>query len=217
MRNRSQLCAFAAAAVAGLAALATPAGAQTQFANINTAGGPVSGTQNYGGSLGLDFTVTDPNGIQVTRLGVFDDDQNGLATTITGYIYNLSNSQVVTGPVTFTTANSTLEGAYRFIDIPDVTLTSGTQYTVVAEGYNDAEQNGNANTGGPQVTFNETGVDYFDNRYGSAGVLPANSDNGEVGGYYAAGTFTFQPVPEPTALGVLGVGALGLLARRRTR
>jgi len=198
-------CAFVLAS-----ALVTPAHAVTFAVVPGTS--PVPGTQNYGGSLGLDFVVGSAP-IQLTHLGVWDSNQDGLLATIRGALYNTLTQALVIPHITFTTANSVLDptSKYRFIDIPDLVLPPGFQGTIVAEGYNDLELNGNANTGGPPVNFTTSGVTYVNNRFGAFGSFPVNDD----AGFYAAGNFQFTFIPEPSSLLLLGLGGAALLRRRK--
>lgn len=57
--------------------------------------------------------------------------------------------------------------------------------------------------------LSSTGVATF------AGVAPMWGGSGQLDFYTTNQTFTFTPVPEPTALGILSVGSLAMLARRR--
>ncbi len=213
------------AAIVGIFALsfATSAYAET-FATVNPGGNAVSGTQNYGGSLGDFFTVGSSD-LQVTQLGVFDSNQDGIqnnpaggSTTLTAYLYlynSVNNTgSLVAAPLTFTSGDGGTHDSvtgYRFKTISPVTLLANQQYAVVADGYNDFEKNGNNNTGGPAPTFSGVGLTYFNNLYGGAGAFPGNDDAGA----YAAGNFVYAVVPEPSALGLLMLGGLALRGRSR--
>lgn len=201
-----------------VACSAVPSASASIFVDLVPAP-PVSGTQNYGGSLGLDFDVG-LDTISVTRLGVFDDDQDGLNLTITAYIYDRNTQTPVIGPLVFTGTTASLEDGFRFLPITPFTLPAGFKGSVVAEGYGDSEQNGNFNTNGPDVTFSSVGLTKVGNRFGSAGSYPGGADAGNgdpTAGEYAAGNFDYTVVPEPATAGVLSLGSLVLFARRRRR
>ncbi|MBK8054665.1 MAG: HYR domain-containing protein [Saprospiraceae bacterium] len=159
--------------------------------------------QSWNGRLGLGFTPSSP--IVIDSLGAFDSGAPGFAvgTTITVGIVDGVTGLVVAGPLTFTNAApGTLRGNFRskILGSP-VTLTAGTNYFIVAHGYNSNDQNGNtnglptgaavANTGGGLITFGT-------NRYDGTLTLgvPGTLDGGPTGRYHSA-TFSYRAV-QPT-------------------
>lgn len=177
------------------------------------------GVQNYGGSLGLDFDVgLDP--ITVTHLGVFDSAGDGLALTITAYIYNRDTQLPLFGPLSFSGNGDLLVNGSRWQDIGDFLLPAGFRGSVVAEGYGPGEllynMGGNPNAAFPSLLDDAGGAISFVNsgRFGAAGFYPANDDGGPVN-RYAAGTFAYMIVPEPAAALSFLAGASLLVARRR--
>jgi hypothetical protein len=180
---------------------------------------PTDGTQAFGGSLGMDFDVN--SWILVNQLGVFDDDQNGIAagTTLTAQLWSRSgNTGVLISPsITFTSADpGTLSDGHRLKDITPLLLGPGS-YTIVAFGYNAAEENGNTGTGNVAVSTNSGGglISFVGGgRFGTAGLFPATPDGGPPGRYHA-GTFNFVGVPEPATAALLLLSGLAALRRNR--
>jgi hypothetical protein len=197
----------------------------------------VVGNQTSGGtvSIGMDFNVVTP--IRVTQLGVFDSGSDGLIAPLQAAIYDRS-SQLLAAPVLSFAAGTgatsgTLNGGSRFLDVTPIDLPAGFQGTIVVYGYGNgttADANGNTNgapapsinfpwttnDGGGEITFVGAG------RYspgGGAIQFPANIDGGPDN-RYAAGTFTFTPVPEPGSMALVattlmvGMGVRRLRARR---
>jgi hypothetical protein len=155
------------------------------------------GSQQYGGSLGMDFDVNFP--ITVSQLGVFDSGSNGLSRTITSQIWSRNgNSGSLLASLTFTPGNpGTLVGGDRFKPLGSPLILPPGSYTVVAYGYGVGEPNGNAAEGGPldsQKTLNDGGgrISFVgSSRYGNAGSFPSTQDS--VGANrYSAGTFQYQ-------------------------
>ncbi len=190
-----------------------------------------AGTQEFGGSLGMDFIVNTP--IRVTSLGVFDDNSDGVnldlgarlwSRDINGTPDDFSDDTAIAAlaDAMFSGADAgSLLGGSRFKAIAPLVLPPG-DYTMGAWGYGAGERNGNVGTGsvasglddgGGAITF--VGV----SRFGDAaapGSFPGSVDGGPVN-RYDAGTFEYEIVPEPTAVGILGLSAFVLLILRRRR
>ena len=155
-----------------------------------------AGTQAYNGALGNDFDVSSPDGIVVTRLGVFDDGSNGLNSTITVGIFDRTTATLVGSSITFSGDDGSLEDATRFADLTSpISLPAGFQGSIVAQGYNGSEQNGNAGTGStPGTTDDGDGAITFvgGSRFGPGGVFayPTSVDGGPANRYHA-GNFDF--------------------------
>jgi hypothetical protein len=173
--------------------------------------GGTSGSQNYGGSLGMDFVVA--QSVIVTQLGVFDDRADGLHATLTAQLWRRDERGTPTSfgddrgagmlaELKFAPGDpGTLEGGSRFKPLPQpLALTPGS-YTIVAYGYNDTERNGNVGTGNGVDALTTDGgggaIRFVGlSRYGAAGVFPATVDTGPED-RYAAGTFQFVLSSDP--------------------
>lgn len=165
----------------------------------------ISGNQAFGGSLGMDFDIQNP--IMVTRLGVFDDDSDGLKLTLTARIYN-RDTQESLAEVSFTPEDpGVLIGGMRFKALTaPLPLPVGFHGVIQADGYGPEEplRNSGGNTNGIFWTLHDANgsVQFVGrSRYGSfPGAFPETVDGGPAA-RYAAGTFEFQSTP-PEAPGV---------------
>ena len=180
----------------------------------------ITGNRNADINLGMDFTVNTPG--WVTAMGAFDDQQNGFAGTVDVALYYSSGAnagtQVAGTLVSFTGLGGswTLAGGSQFQDITDVALGIGS-YRVVAH-YTSIDLFASTYAtpydvshpwtfgGGPYLTHNNS---WF--------TQPATSLGYPVTGHpypqpsFAAGTFSFTPVPEAETFGAAAVGLLGLV------
>ena len=201
-----------------LAGGATTAGAATIAYGVPAA---TAGTQAFNGALGNDFDVSNPDGISVIRLGVFDDLSDGLNSTITVGIFDRATEQLVGTSLTFTGNVGSLEDGTRWITlVSPITLAAGFQGMVVAQGYDGAEQNGNVGTGSTASPTDDGGgaISFVGgSRCGPGGVFayPTNVDGGPANRYHA-GNFDYDIIPEPSSLALL-LGAFGFFGLRRRR
>jgi hypothetical protein len=173
-----------------------------------------SGTQAFGGNLGLDFSVVSP--ITVTSLGAFNASGTGHITgTIQVVIFNTTTNTEVTPVVTFgPNVSYTPLGFDVFQAITPVVLGPGS-YQVDAVGFSSSDLNGNRNStsgpvlsGGGSILF--TGASYD----GSATLNDPSTCASCQPNQFDAGTFTFTtstvPTPEPSSLLLFGLGLLAL-------
>lgn len=193
--------------------------------------GVVGNQADAGGiSFGMDFAVN--SNLVVSQLGVFDSSQNGLIAPIQAAIFDRVTETVISPIVTFAsgsgTGSGTLSGGSRFLAITPLLLHAGFQGSIVTFGYGDGtsgELDGNSfglSTGTPSFpwTTNDGGglISFIGGgRYSNSGgaiMYPPLLDSGPAN-RYAAGTFEFAAVPEPSGL-AMGVLAAGLLAASAT-
>ena len=175
----------------------------------------------------MDFNVLGEP-IVVDQLGVFDSGSDGLATTLTAHIYDRNDTAAPLATLTFTPGDpGTLVDGSRFKDLIDpLNLPAGFEGTIVAEGYNGAEPNGNAGAGVPVWSSDTYNLLEFvgGGRFGTAGLFPGTADGGPAN-RYAAGTFRFSTeaataaVPEPSTVAIwtlIGVAGVVVYSLRRT-
>jgi hypothetical protein len=209
-------------AIAGIVAYQVPAG--------------VAGNQTDAGghSFGMDFNVNSP--VSVDQIGVFDSSQNGLIAPIQAAIYDRITQSLVSPIVTFAAGSGagsgTLSGGSRFLPIAPLTLPAGFQGSIITFGYGDGtsgELDGNTfgaaagtptfpwttNDGGGRLSF--VGGGRYSDPNGTSISYPLHIDTGPVN-RYAAGTFDFLAVPEPSSLALLLIAALASIsfANRRS-
>ncbi|HEY1932502.1 MAG TPA: hypothetical protein VGG99_10855 [Acetobacteraceae bacterium] len=151
------------------------------------------GTQNYAGSLGMDFTVE--RQITIDDLGAFNNGQTDMAASITVGIYDVATQQLIGQLETISgTARTEIDGSRFETLATPLVLNAGTTYSVVAWGYDSALEEYNPGSAGSSLitTNSDSGAIAFvdSGRYGTAGAFPTGIDAGPAD-RYAAGTFEF--------------------------
>ncbi|HEY2953308.1 MAG TPA: PEP-CTERM sorting domain-containing protein [Verrucomicrobiae bacterium] len=173
-------------------------------------------------SLGMDFNVN--ASIFISSLGVFDSGQNGLTAPLTAHIFDrVSQNSLVA--LTFSPAvPGALIGGSRFLPLAvPLLLVAGFNGSIVVDYVtNPTELNGNQNdasfphpwttdSGGGLISF----VGLSRHTLGGTGAGYPNIVDAVSADKYAAGTFQFVAIPEPSILGLLALG--GLLSVRLFR
>ena len=159
-----------------------------------------AGTQNFSGTLGMDFVVV--NAVLVTHLGVFDDGSDGLARPITARLWDFGNPEapVEVASLEFTPEDpgTVIRGSrFKALSTP-MRLDPGFKGVISAENYGAEARlvnpGGNpavirpwvVNTGSGSLWLVGTG------RYATnPGEFPATPDGGAPD-RYGAGSFQFQ-------------------------
>lgn len=173
-------------------------------------------TINYKNAIGYSFTPT--TDINITSLGYFDVNSDGLADDHDVGIFKSDGTLVTAAFVPSGTVDPIVDGG-RFTTITPVTLTGGTNYYILANN-NSVDlfvaSFPSALTFAPQVGWN-------DYRVASANSIlsPLDLSIGGPSGFdgYAGPDFQFNAVPEVSAIGLysLGLAILARLTLRRKR
>ena len=197
--------------------------AAQQVAYINTNNLPANGLQNSGGqagqpfALGLEFTVN--SAVVISQLGAYDATIGGsglgFGSPVQVGIYSRASSSFISQTGIFSGTLGTVSNSYRFQSISALTLNPGI-YLVIAAGYGIATApDWNTQVAGispSPIQFNGGGLltlgsSFFDNNPG--GQLQLTTVNvGGIGPQFAAGSFKFVPVPEPTTAELILASAI---------
>jgi uncharacterized repeat protein (TIGR01451 family) len=166
------------------------------------------GNQAYGGNLGNDFTVNTP--IVVTALCAFNSTGNAFAagTTINVGIFSITTTMQVGSSATFTNGSpGTSVSTYdRCMTLGTPIFLPAGNYSIVANGFNSNDLNGNSNiggfagattdTGGGLITFSTNG------RYDASATLDLPTITGAF--TFQAGNFQFQQALPPLVTKTFG-------------
>ena len=206
MKARNTLLA-ALTAVCGSALAQTPA---MDWATNSTNGTSVTSTRGYS------FDVTEAGGIMVTHLSFFDDGADGLTDRHDVGLWDSGGTLLAQTTISAGTADPLdATGKFRTNGIAPIFLAAGTDYVVAAVfvvGSPDLQAIGMTGLAmGSGLAYGET---RFNNN--GVGTLSFPTDTIAAIGL-PGGSFQYTAVPEPATFVALGVGALALILRRRSK
>lgn len=195
--------------IAGLM-LAAMAG-QVQAGIIAATSDAATGTSLINGPFTLGWSFTVNQNITLDALGVYDSDQDGLGQSHDVGVFDAGGTLLAATTVASGTSG-TLIDKYRFQSIAGLTLTTGNTYSIGAV-WLDGTDGMLFDNGG--ISFSPD-VNYVDSNFAAGSTLQNPAFNGGGGGYYGPNfTYTTAAVPEPSSIAMLGIGAIGLFARRK--
>ena len=167
----------------------------------------VAGNQDFAGAVGMDFDVINP--VIVRQLGCFDDNSDGLVTTIEVRLYNRDTQEIVASLLFDPDDAGTPEredgrplGGMRFKPLdPPVQLPTGFHGVIVAEGYNGMERLKNSFANPADVVWatrdgNGSLAFVGTSRFNFPivpGAFPETPD--VLVAHYAGGTFIYETTP----------------------
>ena len=168
----------------------------------------VSSRTDAGLTVGNEFVVTNPMGISVTSLGIFDFGQDGLAVSHQVGIWNNVGTLLASITVPSGTGG-TLVGNWRYIDLTTpLTLAAGSTNRLGASVGTDTWGNERLPSGVG------AGVSIYGANYGSGVFVFPNNVVTTDGKSYLGPNMIYTVIPEPSILLSLGAGFAFLVALR---
>jgi hypothetical protein len=221
-----------------LAALALIAsiGTASQAATIAAVGEPAqdSTRADYFPWVGFAFNTPDDTAVKINRVGMWDEGGDGLIDSYQVAIFEFDSftsantlgngnfTMIATGTVGSGTS-ATLEGGYRWVDIPEITLLKTAAENAASSTRSYLVMFNNLESGGTNDVWTNGGLTMdpafgtLDNRAALAwdgGTTVGSTGVSSQAGQDHYGGANIGYVPEPSSLALLGLGGL-LIARRR--
>lgn len=202
-----------------LALCAEPAGAEKIAVELTPAGSPLQ-ILNDSSMRGWEFEVTSTVPLQVNRLGWWDEGADGLFSSIQVGIWNDDGSSLLVSTVIPGGATGELlgpdqgGGRFRYVPITPLELDPAERYVIAGLTAGDTH----INDGDGTITT-ATELSFVEGQYlvsPSGFEFPGNTLGPTPGDLkYFGPNFTFIVVPEPYAVTLIVIGALGLLRNRK--
>jgi hypothetical protein len=193
-------------AVALVGLLTELAGADT-IALQSVQGGDFTSPGSTPMLFGWEFSVTSI--LKATELGVLDQYSDGLNAAHDVGIFRLSDGTLLTSANVPSGTSATLISGFRYVSLASPTTLTPDTYVIVMVAY--------SGIGSDPVIENSTGVvtasevNYITSRMDDASTLAIPASRGYWTDGFFGPNFAFEPVPEPSTLVLLGIGAVGLL------
>ena len=209
---------LAAFSLAGLVSLTATGRGATFITTSPTA----SFFPGQGYTLGTFFTVGAVSET-VSALGMWDDQANGFAFSHDIKIWNTTTHLAVATATVSAGTSAVLDagsvngsGGFRYQSITPVSLLTGQAYVIGAY-YSSADSSDTQATpaGGQQVSAAFTNISSAFTASASLGSISEPNSTLVSGVGYAGPSFQYTAAPEPSAFGLLGMTAMGLLGMRR--
>ena len=214
------------AGVIGLGLLAAAAAARADvFVTSSGSGGFVSGATSFTGSNCIGWQImTGANPLQVTALGFWDFEANGLEVNVEVGIWQTGSASLLANVTVPAGTSATLINDFRFVNLGSaILLQPNTLYTL---GYRRASggvlHDGDNRVGqtfaaGATITIPRMNNSGFGQPFGSpfGPMMPVQNLGGSVPLTGPNFQFTIVPVPAPGAAAVLGMVGLAAVRRRR--
>jgi len=166
------------------------------------------------GSWSMGFEITTNAPIYVNKLGVYDDQKNGLTESHDVGIYNAAGTLLASATVS---PSDPLTSWFRMVDITPLLLAASQTYYIQAVSGNENYTYWTTGfTVDPNITF------VYDAYYyppGNVLNFPNSTDltDAASGGAYFGPNYDSSPVPVPPSLLLLASGLLGLGGWRKFR
>ncbi len=209
---RRLVCALLVVATLGISqtALATPALIVT---------GTPEGSPSGGSNHGWEFVANDA--ITVSRLGLFDYNNDGFDIDRPIGLFRLSDSALLTSGTIHAGAVDTLIDGFRYVDTPDVTLAAGSHYLVSFFSATNDDYNDQMFFGAPVPTVTvDPAITYVQAYWGwpDAGFgIPVYPIDWRIGPNFLFDEGTpAVPAPGAVVLGLLGTGLVGWMRGRKS-
>ncbi|MEQ8771007.1 MAG: hypothetical protein RIB60_10925 [Phycisphaerales bacterium] len=188
------------------ASLLTPGVALAEITASTYLGGGVE--QGFVGATGWYFTPS--TDVVVTRLGLLDlGDPGFIDAHQIGVFRAADDAALVTTSIASGLTGELIDGS-RFVDIPELALTGGERYYIVADNwFNDTYAFGDASVEfAPEIAWNGYASSPVNDIFN--GIENIGGQEGNLGP-----NFRFRLVPAPASAGVLAGAGLAWSRRRR--